>query len=289
MDYGVILPQTEIGPDPDDLVAFVRAVEESGFDYLVVYDHVVGADTSTRPGWSGPYDSTHQFHEPFVLYGFLAALSRLELMTGVLILPQRQTVLVAKQAAEVDLLTRGRFRLGVGVGWNKVEYEALGMDFSQRGRRYDEQVELLRRLWTEDIVDFEGDFHRVSSAGILPTPVQRPIPIWMGGSTTPTVLERIGRISDGWVALTAPGHGLEEAWEIVLQAAIRTGRDPWEVGLQGRVEGRVDPDNQRMRRQLARWREFEGTTHVSISGLHADRSPREHIDFVKEAAEVVFG
>jgi probable F420-dependent oxidoreductase len=289
MRYGVILPQTEIGPNRDDLVAFVEATEESGFDYIATYDHVLGADTSVRPGWSGPYDVTDQFHEPLVLYGFLAAMTGLELVTGILILPQRQTVLVAKQAAEVDLLTRGRFRLGVGVGWNEVEYEGLGVDFSKRSQKYEEQVELLRRLWTEEVVDFEGHFDNVRAAGILPMPVQRPIPIWMGGGTSRPVVERIGRLSDGWISLVPPGHGLEEAWEFVLHSAARAGRDPGDIGLEGRVEGRDDPDNQRLRRQLARWRDFGATTHISISGLHAGRSPSEHADFVRRAAEIVFG
>src|SRR6266511_2773127 len=150
MQLGAILPQTEIGPDPQDLVRFVRAAEDGGFTYVVVYDHVLGADRATRPDWQGPYDLHSQFHEPFVLYGYLAALTRLELVPGVLILPQRQTALVAKQAAQVDVLAGGRFRLGVGIGWNPVEYEALGIPFRSRAARYEEQVEVLRRLWTEE-------------------------------------------------------------------------------------------------------------------------------------------
>lgn len=288
MRYGLILPQTEIGPDPDDVVSFVKAGEESGFEFVVVYDHVLGADTSARPGWQGYYDVNDQFHEPMVLYGFLAAHTRLELVTGVLILPQRQTALVAKQSAEVDILTRGNFRLGVGIGWNEVEYEALGIDFATRAERYEEQIELLRRLWTQDVVSFDGSFDEVVAAGILPRPVRRPIPIWMGGGTSRRVLERIGRLGDGWIARSAPGLGLEEAWDVVIGAARECGREPGEVGLQGLVEPGEDPGGDRLSRQLARWRSFEPTTHLAISGLHAGRSPREHVEYVMRAGEVVF-
>ncbi len=285
---GFVLPQTEIGPDPDDLVAFAEAAEASGFDFLAVYDHVLGADSACRPGWNQPYDATDQFHEPLVLYGFLAAHTSLELATGVLVLPQRQTALVAKQAAEVDIVTRGRFRLGVGIGWNDVEYEALGVDFRTRAARYEEQIEVLRLLWTHDVVSFEGRFHKIDAAGILPRPIQRPIPIWLGGGADPRVMERIGRIGDGWLAVTAPGHGLEEAWQVVVRSATEAGRDPRSVGLEGRVEPRGDPSDEKLRRQLERWYGFESTTHISVSGLHAGRGPKEHIEFVKHAGSIIF-
>lgn len=289
MQLGIILPQTEIGPDPANIVEFVRAAEEGGFSYLVVYDHVIGADTSTRPDWRGPYTLQSQFHEPFVLYGYLAGLTRLELMTGVIILPQRQAVLVAKQAAEVDLLTGGRFRLGVGIGWNPVEYEALGVDFRSRAARYEEQVELVRRLWTEDVVTFQGRFHTVDRAGILPRPVQRPIPVWMGGGPTRPVLERIGRMADGWVCNTPPGHGLEEAWPVVQEAAEAAGRPPGAVGLQGGVHTREEGNvAEVLRKQVAKW-EAASATHVSVSGLNAGRSPKEHVAFVRSAAQALLG
>src|SRR5205823_7188171 len=191
----------------------------------IVYDHVLGADPTGRPNWQG-YTYKDMFHEPFVLFGYLAALTQLELVTAVLILPQRQAVLVAKQAAEVDVLTGGRLRLGVGIGWNDIEYQALGVDFASRAALYEEQVELMRRLWTEDSVTFEGSFHHVDRAGILPRPVQQPIPVWMGGGTRRRVLERIGRLSDGWICNTPPGHGLEEALPVVRAAAADAGRSP---------------------------------------------------------------
>ncbi len=168
MRIGVVFPQTEIGADPVVIQAYAAAVEELGYAHILAYDHVVGADPQGHPGWSGPYNVDSWFHEPFVLYGFLAAITSLELVTGVIILPQRQTALVAKQAAQVDILTGGKFRLGVGLGWNAVEYEALDKDFSNRGRRITEQVALLRRLWTEPVVTFSGRYETITAAGLAP-------------------------------------------------------------------------------------------------------------------------
>src|SRR5687767_554196 len=165
MRIGVVFPQTELGGDAGAARAYAEAVEGLGYRHLLVYDHVLGADPEVHKGWSGPYDVHTTFHEPFVLFGFLAAItSALELVTGIIILPQRQTALVAKQAAEVDLLSGGRLRLGVGIGWNAVEYEALGEDFSNRGKRSAEQIEVLRRLWSDQTVTFDGDFHKVTGA-----------------------------------------------------------------------------------------------------------------------------
>ncbi len=174
MRIGVVFPQTDIGADVGAVRAYAQRVEELGFRHVLAYDHVVGADPAVHRGWQGPYDITTTFHEPLVLFGFLAGITSLELVTGIIILPQRQTVLVAKQAAEVDLLSEGSFRLGVGLGWNAVEYEALGQDFSSRGRRIEEQVELLRRLWTEPSVTYTGRYHRVTGAGLAPLPRAGP-------------------------------------------------------------------------------------------------------------------
>ena len=182
MRIGAVFPQTEIGSDPVVVRAWAAAAEELGYQHILAYDHVVGADPAGHPGWSGPYDVDSTFHEPFVLFGYLAAITSLELVTNVIILPQRQTALVAKQAAEVDLLTGGRTRIGVGLGWNPVEYQALGKPFTDRGRRLGEQVELLRRLWTERSVTFSGEYEQVTAAGLAPLPVQRPIPVWFGAS-----------------------------------------------------------------------------------------------------------
>jgi len=204
MQIGVVYPQTELAPDPATIRAYVRGVEELGFLHILAYDHVLGADPASYPGWDGPYDVDTTFHEPFVMFGFLAAVTQLELVTGIIIAPQRQTALIAKQAAEVDILADGRFRLGIGIGWNHVEYESLGQDFHTRGRRQEEQIGLLRRLWTERTVDHSGEFDHIKGAGIAPLPVQRPIPIWMGGASQ-AAFRRIGRLADGWFPMTSPG------------------------------------------------------------------------------------
>jgi probable F420-dependent oxidoreductase len=269
MHIGVVFPQTEIGADPGAIRAYAAAVEEAGYSHLVAYDHVLGADWSAHPARLGPYDHQSTFHEPLVLFGFLAGICRLELATGIVILPQRQTALVAKQAAEVDLLTGGRFRLGVGLGWNSVEYEALGMEFRSRGRRIEEQVVLLRRLWSEPLVSFEGRDHRVTAAGLAPLPVQRPIPIWMGAFSEPA-LRRLGRIADGWLAVAVPGHGYEEGLAHIRRGAEEVGRDPSAIGVEGRIEGRRD-QFERAVEHAERWR-VGGATHLSVNtmggGLH---------------------
>src|SRR5213593_4248020 len=198
MKFGVIFPQTEIGADPVAIRDYVQAAESLGYDHLGAFEHVLGANPASRPGWRPPYTHKDTFHEPFVLFGYLAAITkRIGLVTEVVILPQRQTVLVAKQAAAIDVLSGGRLRLGIGIGWNHVEYEALNEDFHTRGRRVSEQIAVMRKLWTEPVVTFKGSYHHLDRAGINPLPVQRPIPVWMGGMAEP-VLKRVAQISDGW-------------------------------------------------------------------------------------------
>src|SRR5689334_8144038 len=250
MRIGVVFPQTELGGDPSAVRAYGRRVEELGFTHLLAYDHVVGADPAVYKDWAGPYDITTTFHEPLVMFGYLAAVTTtLELVTGIIILPQRQTVLVAKQAAEVDLLSEGRLRLGVGLGWNAVEYEALGEDFGNRGKRMSEQIDVMRRLWTEQSVTFEGKHHRVTGAGLAPLPVQRPIPVWIGAASKPA-FERAGRLADGWFPMMSPGPELDEARDIVAQSATAAGRDP--IAMEGRVNWRGDRDPPT--EEIAAWR-----------------------------------
>jgi probable F420-dependent oxidoreductase len=281
---GVVYPQTELGGDPGAVRAYALAVEELGYRHLLVYDHVVGADPAHYVGWSGPYDVSTTFHEPFVLFGYLAAITKLELVTGIIILPQRQTALVAKQAAEVDLLTEGRFRLGVGIGWNAVEYEALGQDFSRRGRRLSEQIGLLRELWTMPSVTFTGHFDRITAAGLAPLPAQRPIPVWIGGSSDPAY-RRMGELADGWFPQVRPGPDLDHALEIVRSAAESAGRDPAAIGMEGRVTW--DPQDQDgFARQVQAWRDT-GATHLSINTMRTGQSSvDDHIAALRAAADL---
>jgi probable F420-dependent oxidoreductase len=265
MQIGVVFPQTEIGADVAAVRAYGEAVEELGFSHIMAYDHVVGADPAVYEGWAGPYDIHSTFHEPLVLFGYLAAVTSVEFVTGIVIAPQRQTVLVAKQAAEVDLLSNGRFRLGVGLGWNPVEYEALGQDFTTRGRRLEEQVSLLRRLWTERSVTFAGEFDRVTGAGLAPPPVQRPIPIWLGGQS-PAAYRRMGRLADGWFPQMSPGRQLDDAITIVKAAAVEAGRSPADLGMEGRVAWTGDPDD--LVAEADRWR-TAGATHVAVNTMKA--------------------
>ena len=285
MRVGVVFPQTEIGADVGAVRAYVQRVEELGYRHVLAYDHVLGADPAVHPGWRGPYDLTTTFHEPFVLFGYIAGVvTSLELVTGIIILPQRQTALVAKQAAEVDLLTRGRFRLGVGLGWNAVEYEALGQDFSTRGRRAEEQVELLRRLWTEPSVTFRGRFDRVTGAGLAPLPVQRPIPVWFGGQSD-RAYRRAGRLADGWFPQVPPGPKLDQARSVVEQAAAEAGRDPAGLGMEGRASWRDDPD--KLAEHAATWRDA-GATHLSVNTMGAGlRTVDDHLRVLETAAGIL--
>lgn len=285
MRIGVVYPQTELGSDTGAVRAYALAVQELGFTHVLAYDHVLGADPAVHRGWNGPYDVHTTFREPFVLFGFLAAVTSLELVTGIVILPQRQTALVAQQAAEVDLLTGGRFRLGVGLGWNAVEYEALGQDFSERGRRMSEQVPLLRRLWTEQTVTHEGRYDRVTGAGIAPLPVQRPIPVWVGASSPPAY-RRAGRLADGWFPQVPPGPRLEEAMAEVGRAAAGAGRDPAALGMEGRItlgDGGVE----RLVDHAGRWRDA-GATHVSVNTMGAGLGGVDgHVRALTAAAEAL--
>ena len=281
MQIGVTLPQTEIGGAVGDLHTYAKGVEQLGYRHLVAYEHVVGADPAVYTDWSGPYDIDSTFHEPFVMLGYLAGITKLELAPAVIILPQRQTALVAKQAAEVDLLTEGRFRLGIGLGWNQVEYEALGQDFSTRGRRMDEQVALLRRYWTERSITFEGEFDRVTGAGIAPLPLQRPIPLWFGGGSKPA-FRRMGRLADGWLPMMTPGPELDEAMATIAASAEAAGRDPQTIGMEGRITWGGDHDQVKI--EAEQWRAL-GATHVSINTMGSGLGPvAAHLDVLAQVA-----
>ena len=282
MRIGVVFPQTELGGDAGAVRAYVQRAEELGFTHVLAYDHVVGADPAVHQGWDGPYDVHTTFHEPMVLYGYLAAVTSMELVTGVIILPQRQTVLTAKQAAEVDLLTGGKFRLGVGIGWNRVEYEALGQDFSTRGKRLEEQITVLRQLWTEQAVTFGGSFDRITGAGLAPLPVQRPIPVWVGAQS-PRAYRRAGRLGDGWFPQMAPGPQLDGARQIVTEAAVEAGRDPASLGMEGQLRWQEDQD--KLAAAMQQW-QHAGATHLSVNTMGAGfRTVDDHLAALATAAE----
>jgi probable F420-dependent oxidoreductase len=284
MQIGVVFPQTELGGDVGAVRAYAQGVEELGFRHLMAYDHILGADPAVHQDWQGVYDVRDTFHEPMVLFGYLAALTSLEFVTAIIILPQRQTALVAKQAAEVDLLSDGRLRLGVGLGWNEVEYEALGQDFTTRGKRIDEQVELMRRLWTEQSITFDGTYDRVTGAGLAPLPVQRPIPIWFGAQS-PAAYRRAGRLADGWFPQMPPGPKLDEAKAMVEEAAVQAGRDPSVLGMEGRASWTGSAEE--LDDLARRWREA-GATHLAVNTMKAGlRTVDEHLAALATAAETL--
>ncbi len=286
MQVGVTFPQPEIGADPVVVRDYAQAVEGLGYKHLVVFDHVLGADPTNRPGWQG-YTYRDMFHEPFVLFGYLAALTQLELVPAVIILPQRQTALVAKQAAEVDILTGGKLRLGVGVGWNPVEYEVLGKDFNTRGRVIEEQIEVMRLLWSQEIVSYKGRYHTITEAGLNPLPIQRSIPIWMGGSAD-VLLRRVARMGDGWFPQGRPSGQMRETVERLRHYIREVGRDPVTVGIEARMNAR-EGDLDEWVRQTEGWREL-GATHISINTMGAGfKSPGEHIEAIRRYIEGLAG
>ena len=288
MKIGVIFPQTEIGTDPAAVRDYAQAAEGLGYDHIVPYDHVIGANPASRPGWTPPYTHKDNFHEPFVLFGYLAAATeKIGLASGIVILPQRQTVLVAKQAAAVDVLSRGRLRLGIGIGWNPVEYEALGMNFNDRGKRSEEQIEVLRLLWTKELVTFKGRWHTITDAGINPLPVQRPIPIWFGGNAEP-VLRRVGRLGDGWFPLVDAGDKVRAMIEKVRGYAKEAGRDPAAIGIEGRVSV-AGGTPEKWREAVLQWKEL-GATHLSVNTMKAGLAGATgHVDAIRRFRGAIAG
>jgi probable F420-dependent oxidoreductase len=288
MRLGVVFPQTEIGTDAGSIRDYAQAAEELGYSHILAYDHVLGANPASRPGWRPPFTYLDSIHEPFVLFGYLAGLTRrIELVTGVIILPQRQTALVAKQAAALDVLSGGRLRLGVGIGWNPVEYEALSENFSNRGRRSEEQIEVLRRLWTEELVTFDGRWHKITDAGLNPLPFQRPLPIWLGGSAE-AVLRRVGRLADGWFPLLPPDENCRAAIEKIRAYATASGRDATKIGIEGRMSPGDRPAEEWLK-EITAWRNL-GATHLSVNTMKAGlATPAAHIEAIRRFREVTAG
>jgi len=280
MRYGVMFSHSDMGSDPGFFKEFAQSVEGAGFDHIMAPEHVIGGHPDRLTGEKvHTYDVV--YHEPFVLFGYLGAVTeRIELVTGILILPQRQTVLVAKQCAELDLLTGGRLRLGVGVGRNWMEYEALNEDFTNRGARIEEQIEVLRRLWTEELVTFEGRWHHLDRMGLNPMPVQRPIPIWMGawfGTIVERVLRRTGEMADGWIPQYPPGPDLADAIERLRGYAIGAGRDPDALGIECGIRVQKDDDPQKWVDLADQYRVL-GATHLRVMTANGGfTTPQEHL------------
>jgi len=285
VQVGVTFPQAEIGADPKAIRYYAQAAEDLVYENLLAYDHVLGADPSNREGWRG-YTHETMFHEPLTLFGYLAAITqRLEFVSGVIVLPQRQTALVAKQAAEVDVLSSGRLRLGVGIGWNAVEYEALGEDFSTRGARIEEQIEVMRLLWTKEVVSYEGKYHHIDEAGINPLPVQRPIPVWMGARAD-VGLRRTARVADGWFPLGPLEDRMREAVKRLRAYVEEAGRDAELVGIEARLDVSRVPAEEWVP-QTEAWRSL-GATHISINTMNAGlRSPQEHVEAIRRYKEAL--
>jgi probable F420-dependent oxidoreductase len=285
MHYGVVFPQTEFGHDAAALRDYAQAAEALGYRHILAYDHVLGANPQRPDGWRGPYTFENPFLEVFVLFSYLAAVTeRIEFTTGILILPQRQTALVAKQAATLDAISGGRLRLGLGLGWNEVEYEALGESFTNRGRRIEEQIAVLKALWAQPLVSYAGRWHRIPDAGLNPLPPRRAIPLWFGGHHE-NVLRRVAELGDGWMpnmrSAAEVARQLEQL-DAFLEAASRTRA---EIGLEARLHYADGPDVWQER--LKDW-QAAGATHITINTMGAGREgPEGHIEGIRGFAEAM--
>ena len=280
MEIGIVFPHNEIGTDPGAIKAWAQGAEALGMGHMLIYDHVLGADPDRPGGFRGPYDKDVAFHEPFSVFSFMAAVTNsITFMTAVLILPQRQTALVAKQAAELAILSGNRFRLGIGTGWNEVEYEALSVPFAGRGARQSEQVELMRQLWREDSLTFEGKHHTVTRASILPRPTES-VPIWFGG-IAPALLRRCARLGDGWVPLGGPNDASAQALATIREHREAAGL-PWEgFGIQAQAQYRGGTP-ERWHNHASRWENL-GCSHLAIATHNAGNATVE--DHLRAAGE----
>lgn len=285
MQVNAFFPTLDIGTDPMKIRDWAQATEDLGYAHIEVPDHVFGA--KARDGWTPLYSEKDPFHETFVTLGFLAAVTKtIRLSTGILIAPQRQTGLIAKQAAEADILSRGRLRLGIGVGWNHVEYEALGEEWKTRGARQAEQVEVLRRLWCEELVTFSGRFHKLKDVSIVPPPVQRPIPIWFGGSSD-AVLTRAARLGDGWMPIMAPDAQAEEKLGMLRERLKSFGRDTAKFRIEAWLRMRA-PDPQGWAAAADGWRRL-GADMVMLYPMYRVPKFDDLIEMLRRFKEVASG
>ncbi len=285
MRIGLVYPQTEYPADPVTVRDYAQTAEGLGFTHILAYDHVLGANPERPGGWKGPYSHKNPFHEPFVMFSYMAGLTNsIGFFTGILILPQRQTALVAKQAASLDVLSHGRFRLGVGTGWNEVEYTSLNENFHNRGKRLEEQVTVLRELWTKPLVNFTGKWHTIPDAGLLPMPVQRPIPIWFGGYVD-TVLQRAAQMADGWLPGVRTAQEAKPILEKLRQYITEAGRSPKDFGLEPRIS--FDSDSAAMVKNVEDWKAV-GATHLSLDTMKKGfTTPAEHLQAIQDFAKAL--
>ncbi len=287
MQVGISIHTTEIGNDPIAIRDFVQAAEDMGYEHLTLIDHVIQSGKAVADDWRAFYTRDNAFHEPLIFYAYVAALTKsIELATAILILPQRQTALVAKQCAELDLLSGGRLRLGVGIGWNEMEFDVLHENFRNRARRVVEQIEVMRKLWTNELVDFEGEFHKIADAGINPLPVQRPIPVWIGAFVEPAI-KRAGRVADGWFAnpRVPPGPESEKHFEFFRGGAREAGRDPDKLGIDATVLA-GDRGSQAWAAEAEQWQAM-GTTHLTFRTMAAGMTSNDqHIEAIRKFREV---
>lgn len=286
MRIGTVFPQTEFGNDPAAIRDYAQAVEGMGYTHVLAYDHVLGANPNRPGGWTGTYTHENPFHEPFVLFSFMAALTtKLEFTTGIIILPQRQTALVAKQAATLDVLSGGRFRLGIGLGWNEVEYISLNENFHNRGRRMEEQIEVLNALWTQPLITFQGKWHTIPDAGLNPLPVQRPIPLWFGGHAD-AVLRRCAKWGAGWMPNYRTVEQAAPALAALEQYLAANGRSRRDLGLEARIHY-VKGDVNAWRTTIDEWA-AAGATHLTINTMGSGFSkPDDHINALRHFAESI--
>ncbi len=286
MKTGVVFPQTEFGNDPEAVKTYAQTAESLGYTHILAYDHVLGANPDRPGGWKGPYTYQTPFHEPFVLFSFMAAVTtNIEFTTGVIILPQRETALVAKQAATLDVLSNGRFRLGVGIGWNEVEYVALNQLFQTRGRRIEEQVTLLRQLWTQPLVTFNGRWHHIPDAGLNPLPLQQPIPIWFGGHAE-AVLHRVAQMGDGWMPNYRSAADAQPSLDKIATWAAQYGRSPHQIGIEARLPF-ADGNPDRWHDTINGW-QAAGATHLTLNTMGIGlKTADAHIQALRTFAESI--
>jgi len=286
MKYGVVYPQTEFPTDAGAVRAFAQAAEDIGYNHILTYDHVLGVNPDREGGWSGPYTYTDPFQEPLLLYSFMAGITKkLAFVTGIIILPQRQTALFAKQAATLDVLCEGRLRLGVALGWNEVEYSALNKNFHNRANRFEEQIQVLRELWTKQLVTFDGNWHTIPDAGLNPLPVQQPIPLWFGGHADP-VLRRVAKMADGWLPNYRTAQDGAEALAKLKHYLADEGRSFEDIGIEPRLRySNGDPEEWRA---VAGGWESAGATHMTVITMGAGfKTADEHIQAIEKYAKAL--